>query len=77
MLKPFFGLDSAVIELLDELEVKPTSKILYEKIRHPETNRMTSVLSFIPTLSKRVNVFPLTKPVPDLESGYITMVSQK
>ena len=37
--------DSAVIELLDELEVKPTSKILYEKIRHPETNRMTSVLN--------------------------------
>ena len=37
--------DSALIELLDELEVKPTSKILYEKIRQPETNRMTSVLN--------------------------------
>ena len=37
--------DSALIELLDELEVKPTSKILYEKIRHPETNRMTRVLN--------------------------------
>ena len=37
--------DSAVTELLDELNVKPTSKILYEKIRHPETNRMTSVLN--------------------------------
>ena len=37
--------DSVVTELLDDLKVKPTSKILYEKIRHPETNRMTSVLN--------------------------------
>lgn len=37
--------DSAVLELLEKLEVKPTSKILYEKIRHPITNKMTSVLN--------------------------------
>ena len=60
--------DSALIELLDELEVKPTSKILYEKIRHPETNRMTSVLngtvSFIPTRWRTANTYQETKPVP-------------
>lgn len=37
--------DSAVSELLDKLEVKPKSKVMYEKIRHPITNKMTSVLN--------------------------------
>ncbi|KAK3092920.1 hypothetical protein FSP39_008865 [Pinctada imbricata] len=37
--------DSALMELLDELHVKPTSKIIYEKIRHQVTKRMTSVLN--------------------------------
>ena len=61
--------DSAVIELLDELEVKPTGKILYEKIRHPETNRMTSVLNgtrfFILTCWRSANTYPETKHAPD------------
>nr|XP_011438753.2 uncharacterized protein LOC105336225 [Crassostrea gigas] len=42
---PLSVADSAVHEMLDKLGVKPTSKILYEKIRHPETNRMTSILN--------------------------------
>lgn len=37
--------DSAGSELLEKLEVKPKSKVIYEKIRHPITNKMTSVLS--------------------------------
>lgn len=37
--------DSGVLELLKKLEVKPTSKILSEKIRHPITNKMTSGLN--------------------------------
>lgn len=37
--------ESAVIELLDKLGVKLRSKILYEKIRHPVTNKMTSILN--------------------------------
>ncbi|KAK3085498.1 hypothetical protein FSP39_004247 [Pinctada imbricata] len=37
--------DSVVMELLDNLKIKPTSKIIYEKIRHPVTKRMTSVLN--------------------------------
>lgn len=42
---PLSVTDSAVHEMLDKLGVKPTSKILYEKNRHPETNRMTSILN--------------------------------
>ncbi|XP_062586979.1 uncharacterized protein LOC134248578 [Saccostrea cucullata] len=42
---PLSVADSAVQELLNKLDVKLTSKILYEKIRHPETNRMTSILN--------------------------------
>ena len=37
--------ESAVHELLDKLNVKLISKVMYEKIRHQETNRMTSVLN--------------------------------
>lgn len=37
--------ESAVIELLDKLGVKLKSKILYENIRHPVTNKMTSILN--------------------------------
>lgn len=37
--------DSAVSELLEKLEVKPKSKVIHEKIRHPITNKMTSVLN--------------------------------
>ena len=37
--------ESAVHELLNKLNVKLVSKVMYEKIRHPETNRMTSVLN--------------------------------
>lgn len=37
--------ESAVVELLDKLGAKLKSKILYEKIRHPVTNKMTSVLN--------------------------------
>lgn len=34
--------ESAVHEMLNKLKVKLTSKILYEKIRHPITNKMDS-----------------------------------
>ena len=37
--------ETAVVELMDKLGVKPKSKILYEKIRHPVTHKMTSVLN--------------------------------
>ena len=37
--------DSAVLELLNKLGVKLKSKILFEKIRHPVTNKMTSILN--------------------------------
>ena len=37
--------DSAIHELLHKLDVKLTSKIMFEKIRHPVTNKMTSVLN--------------------------------
>ena len=37
--------DSAIHELLNKLGVKLTSKIMFEKIRHPITNKMTSVLN--------------------------------
>uniref|UniRef100_K1QR25 Interferon-induced helicase C domain-containing protein 1 n=1 Tax=Magallana gigas TaxID=29159 RepID=K1QR25_MAGGI len=37
--------DSAVSELLDKLGCVAKSKILYEKIRHPVSNNMTSVLN--------------------------------
>lgn len=37
--------ESAVHEMLNKLKVKLTSKILYEKIRHPVTNKMTSILN--------------------------------
>ena len=37
--------DSAVNELLEKLEVKPKSKVLYVKIHHPVTLKMTSVLN--------------------------------
>ena len=42
---PLSVADSSVYELLDKLKVKLTSKILYEKIRHPDTKRMTSILN--------------------------------
>lgn len=37
--------NSAVLELLEKLKVKLKRKIIYEKIRHPVTNKMTSVLN--------------------------------
>jgi hypothetical protein len=49
--------DSAVQELLEKLKVKLKSKIIYEKIRHPVTNRMTSVLNG--------NRFMYIEPLPD------------
>ncbi|KAK3107169.1 hypothetical protein FSP39_008435 [Pinctada imbricata] len=49
--------DSAIHELLIKLEVKLTSKILYEKIRHPVTNKMTSVLNG--------NRFMYIEPLPE------------
>lgn len=42
---PLSVADSAVHELLGKLDVKLTSKILYEKIRHPVTKRMTTILN--------------------------------
>ena len=42
---PLSVADSAVCEMLYKLNVKLTSKIMYEKIRDPETKRMTSVLN--------------------------------
>ena len=42
---PLSVADSAVCEMLDKLNVKLTSKIMYEKIRDPETKRMTSILN--------------------------------
>lgn len=38
------GLPLSVVELLNKLEAKLKSKILYEKIRYPVTSKMTSVL---------------------------------
>ena len=49
--------DSAVYELLDKNDVKTKSKILYEKIRHPVTGKMTSVLNG--------NRFIYVEPLPD------------
>ena len=37
--------DISVLELLENLKLDLKSKILYEKIRHPVTKRMTSVLN--------------------------------
>ena len=37
--------ESAIYELLDNLKCVIKSKIIYEKIRHPVTNKMTSVLN--------------------------------
>ena len=37
--------DSAVMELLGKYDVKTKSELKYEKIRHPVTHRMTSVLN--------------------------------
>lgn len=42
---PLSVVDSAVYGLLDKLKFKFTCKILYEKISHPSTNRMTSILT--------------------------------
>lgn len=42
---PLSVADTAVLEMLEKLGVKLVSKILYEKIRHPETKRMTSILN--------------------------------
>ena len=42
---PLSVADSAVCEMFYKLNVKLTSKIMYEKIRDPETKRMTSVLN--------------------------------
>ena len=42
---PLSVADTAVCEMLDKLNVKLTSKIMYEKILDPETKRMTSVLN--------------------------------
>ncbi|XP_062583223.1 uncharacterized protein LOC134244991 [Saccostrea cucullata] len=52
--------DSSVHEMLDKLCVKLVSKILYEKIRHPETNRMTSILNG--------TRFMFIEPLPDGKS---------
>lgn len=37
--------DISVLELLENLKLDLKSKILYEKIRHPVTKRMTTVLN--------------------------------
>ena len=58
---PLSVADSAVHELLDKLKVKLTGKNLYEKIRHPDTKRMTSILNgtrFIYIEPLLVEVFP-------------------
>lgn len=42
---PLSVADTAVLEMLEKQGVKLVSKILYEKIRHPEKGRMTSILN--------------------------------
>ena len=48
--------DSAVLEMLSKLKVKPKTEMYYEKIRNPETKKMTSVLNG--------NRFLYVEPIP-------------
>lgn len=41
---PLSVTDFSVHELLDKSKVELTSKNMYEKIHHPKTNRLTSIL---------------------------------
>lgn len=72
--------DSAILELLEKLEVKPTSKILYEKIRHPITKKMTSVLNgnrflyIVPM--KEEKHYPESIIVPACAANFFILVSQ-
>ena len=58
--------DSAVSELLDKLGCVAKSKILYEKIRHPVSNKMTSVLNGNRFLY--IEPLPIGKSLPRVNS---------
>ena len=61
---PLSVADSAVCEMLDKLNVKLTSKILYQKMRKPETKRKARILNG--TRFLLIDLYQMVKVYQDL-----------